>query len=317
MPNTASMPLNAGSIIEYLNGSTCSFFGLPSSSCSTTCILPASTLVDLGVADPLDVLVAQRRLEHRLRVADAAQAEVADVGLGGDEGHRHLVADLAPAQVGFHDERELVGRPEARRALHRADDDRARIGDEAVPAGRQPSRRDRRGRSSACAVRAEPLDLVERELRPGGDDEVVVVQHRAVVELELAALRMQTLRAARIERDALLLQVGRRGEFDVLALAPVDRNPRIRRNEVEIRPVADDGDLVVRRAAVPSSRRPSACRRGPRQLPRCAPFRLLLWSRMPGGLRLSRAGSRGGRHAACTGFAAMRSPAERPDKIST
>jgi sulfide:quinone oxidoreductase len=49
MPNTASTPLKAGSIIENLNGSACSFFGLPSSSCSATCILPASTLVTLAL----------------------------------------------------------------------------------------------------------------------------------------------------------------------------------------------------------------------------------------------------------------------------
>ena len=62
MPNTASMPLKAGSIIEYLNGSSCSFFGVPSSLCSVTYILPASTLV---------VLALQIHLMWRSRIADS------------------------------------------------------------------------------------------------------------------------------------------------------------------------------------------------------------------------------------------------------
>ena len=50
-------------------------------------------LVDLGVDDPFDVAVAHLRFEHALGVADAAEAEMADIGFGRDEGHRHLVAD--------------------------------------------------------------------------------------------------------------------------------------------------------------------------------------------------------------------------------
>ncbi len=64
MPNTASMPLNAGSIIEYLNGSSCSFFGLPSSSCSVTKILPGSTRV---------VFALQIHLMWRSRIADSSR----------------------------------------------------------------------------------------------------------------------------------------------------------------------------------------------------------------------------------------------------
>src|SRR3546814_13779005 len=44
-----------------------------------------------------------------------------------DEGHRHAIAQLALAQVGVEDHRELVGRTETTRALHRADHDRTGI----------------------------------------------------------------------------------------------------------------------------------------------------------------------------------------------
>ena len=64
MPNTASMPLNAGSIIEYVNGSSCVRFSLPSSSNSVTCILPASTFV---------VFALQIHLMWRSRMADSSR----------------------------------------------------------------------------------------------------------------------------------------------------------------------------------------------------------------------------------------------------
>ena len=59
-----------------------------------------------GVGDPLDVAVAHLAFEQALGVADAVEAEMADIGLGGDEGHRHAVAELAAlAQLGVEDER--------------------------------------------------------------------------------------------------------------------------------------------------------------------------------------------------------------------
>jgi hypothetical protein len=95
------------------------------------------------------------------------------------------------------------------------------------------------------AVRSEPFDLVEGELGTGRDDEVIVVEHRAVAQFELARLRMHALHPARIEADALLLEVRSGREFDVAALSPVDRDPRIRRHEMEVGTVADDGDAIA------------------------------------------------------------------------
>ena len=103
-------------------------------------------LVDAGVADPLDVMLAQLALEQALGVADAVEAEMADVGLGGDEGHRHPVAHLGVAQRLVEDEGELVGRAEAGGALHRADDHRPRVGDQRVEGGLGAAARGRPGR---------------------------------------------------------------------------------------------------------------------------------------------------------------------------
>ena len=69
-------------------------------------------------------MLAQRAFEQALGVADAVEAEMADIGLGRDEGHRHAVAHLGPAQRGVEDEGEFVGRAEAGCALDGADDRR-------------------------------------------------------------------------------------------------------------------------------------------------------------------------------------------------
>jgi hypothetical protein len=92
-------------------------------------------LGDLGVADPLDVVVAQVALEHALGVAHAAQTHVADVGLGRDEGQRHLVAQFAALQVLVEDEGEFIGRAKARGCGHGADDGRAGVFDEFLVVG--------------------------------------------------------------------------------------------------------------------------------------------------------------------------------------
>ena len=74
--------------------------------------------------------VAKLRLEELLRVANTVEAKMADVGFGGDEVHRHLVADLAFLEFGIEDENVLVGGAEARCHRCGADNDRAGIVDE-------------------------------------------------------------------------------------------------------------------------------------------------------------------------------------------
>ena len=159
-------------------------------------------LVDAGVGDPLDVVLAQLALEQALGVADAVESEMADVGLRGDERHRHAVADAGVAQRLVEDEGELVGRAEAGGALHGADHHRAGIGDQGVDRGlglqRMIDLADRLG----VGLRAEPLDLVEGEFGSGGDDHVVVVDDPAVVELDAPLRRVDALRALRMQRDA-------------------------------------------------------------------------------------------------------------------
>ncbi len=70
-------------------------------------------LGDARIGDPLDVVVAHFAFEQALGVADAVEAEMADIGLRGHEGHRHAVAEFALAQLGVEDEGEFIGRAEA------------------------------------------------------------------------------------------------------------------------------------------------------------------------------------------------------------
>src|SRR5690606_3896197 len=116
----------------------------------------------LGVADPLDVPLTHGSLQHALGVTDTAQPEVADVGFGCHVGHGHAVADLAPAQIGVHDHRELVGGAEARSALYRTDHDSSRVLHKLVPGllgGFGVA--DMADRLCVSAVRSQALHLVE------------------------------------------------------------------------------------------------------------------------------------------------------------
>ena len=67
--------------IVNFEGSLWIFLAEPSSLTSVASTPSGSHAIDLGVGDPLDVAVAHDRFEHSLGVADAAQAEMADIGL--------------------------------------------------------------------------------------------------------------------------------------------------------------------------------------------------------------------------------------------
>ena len=200
----------------------------------------------LGVADPLDVALAQGRFEHALGVADAAQAQVTDVGLGRHVGHGHLVADLAPAQVGVHDHRELVGRTETRRALHRAHHDGAGGLHELIPGGLGGlGVAHMADRLRVAAVRAQAVDFVERQLGAGGDDQVVVVHPAAVFQLDLVGVGVHPPGALDDGLNAFALECRGDVHLDVLALAPVHGHPGVGRDEMELGRLADHGDRVT------------------------------------------------------------------------
>ncbi len=236
--------------MEYLNGEFVLLLRLAVLVVLGDVHLAGLDLGDLGVADPLDVAVAHRRFQQALGVAHAAEAEVPDIGLRGDEGHRHLVADLAPAQVGVHDHGELVGGTETGCHLHGAHHDMAGILDELVPyLGGLHGVVDMAHRLR-MAVGSEALHFLECQLRSGGDDEKVVVDHSAVGQLDLVPFRVHPLDRCRDEVDLLARQGWADVDLDVVALAPIHGKPRVGRHEVELRVARNDGDLVLRAGAL-------------------------------------------------------------------
>ncbi|MPL80122.1 hypothetical protein SDC9_26015 [bioreactor metagenome] len=201
-------------------------------------------LLHLARGHPLDVLVAQVRFHQPLGVAHPVEAEMADIGLRGDEGHRHLIADLRLAQRGVEDEAEFVGRSIAACALHRADDDRAGLFAEALEGGAgllgMVNMADRLGET----LGAEPLDLVEGQFGAGGDDDVVVGDRTAVDQLDAVLLGVQAGRGDGDEVDVLARHRRRQVDRDVLAVAPADGDPGVRGHEMVLRVLGDDRDLV-------------------------------------------------------------------------
>ena len=82
MPRNGAMPRKAGSIIEKPNGSSRVALTEPSSAISSIVILPGFDLLDPRAGHPLDVVLAHFAFEQALGVADAVEAEMADIGLG-------------------------------------------------------------------------------------------------------------------------------------------------------------------------------------------------------------------------------------------
>jgi hypothetical protein len=199
-----------------------------------------------GARDPLDVLLAHLAFEQTLGVADPVETEVTDIGLGGDKRHGDAVAKFAAAQLGLQDEQEFVGRAEAGCALHGADHHRPRIGRqllERLPRlGGVIDVADRLG----MAVRPEPRNLVECEFRSSGHHQIVVVDRRAVREFDPVFARVHALRALGQQADTLSAHDVDKINLDIAALAPADRHPGIRGDEMIDRSLGDHRQAIVR-----------------------------------------------------------------------
>ena len=73
----------------------------------------------------------------------------------------------------------------------------------------------------------EPGNLVEGEIGAGSDDQKVVADRFAIVELDPVLRRIEALGAFRPQLDAALGEDGRELDGDFIALPPADRDPRI------------------------------------------------------------------------------------------
>ena len=169
---------------------------------------------------------------------------MADIGFGSDEGDRHAVANLAPAQVGDEDEREFIGRAEAGGALHGADHDRAGVLAEGLPAMRTPSRHGRRGRSSWCWLAGRGLRSRRRPAWGRWRSRDSRRRCAAPSPSSTVFLRRVDPRCARRRRKPMpsLRENLRQMDLDVLGFAPVDRDPGVRGHEMEPLRLRDDHD---------------------------------------------------------------------------
>jgi hypothetical protein len=91
---------------------------------------------------------------------------------------------------------------------------------------------------------ASARHLVEGQLRPGRDDEIVIGEPGAVFQHQCVARGVERVDPLGDELDALLFQVGPDRERDRLAFAPTHGQPGVRGHELEIVLRVDDGHLV-------------------------------------------------------------------------
>jgi len=96
------------------------------------------------------------------------------------------------------------------------------------------------------AVGPEALDFIEGKLRTRGDDEIVISDRGAVGGFDRIVLRRHFRHRARLETDAAFGESRREIDLQGFALAPADRNPGVRRNEVIQGILGDAGQPVLR-----------------------------------------------------------------------
>ena len=123
---------------------------------------------------------------------------------------------------------------------------------------------------------AEPGDLVEGELRAGGDHQVVVGDAVAVVQLDPVLGRMHPLGADRDELDALALERRARGRSRCPTASASSRRPTDCSGRSGIAGCWRPRSPCPRGGRARASRRPSACRPGRLRGRQCVPWRLFL-----------------------------------------
>ncbi len=169
-----------------------------------------------------------------------------DVRLRGNEGDGHAVAHAMPAQRRFEYGDVLVGGAEAAGALDAADDHRPRIGDQFPDIGvglfRMIHAADPLG---IARVRTQARHILECAAHARGDDEEIVVDFASALDDEPVVRRIDAIDPSGDESDAVFLEMRASGQNDVFPLAPADRQPRNRGNELEVVRLVDHRDLVL------------------------------------------------------------------------
>src|SRR5215468_7203023 len=94
------------------------------------------------------------------------------------------------------------------------------------------------------AARTETRYLVERQIRTGGDHQVIVVNGAPVLELNAIFMRMDPPGTLLQIADAFLSHHLIEIDLDVRLAPPTDRDPRVRRHEMITWPLADDRQLI-------------------------------------------------------------------------
>src|SRR5450631_2764198 len=91
-------------------------------------------------------------------------------------------------------------------------------------------------------VRTEARHFLKGETRTGGDDKVVITQLLAVIERELGMFCVDLSDGINEPIDTFAIERPLHRHLSLLGRAPTDRDPGVRRRELEIRTRADKGD---------------------------------------------------------------------------
>lgn len=202
-------------------------------------------LLDARVHDAFDPLHLEEHLGHLGSVAETADPEMSEIGLGREIGDLDLVLQAPLLHLVAEVEQELVRRAEARGALNGADDDGTGRLDELLERIARPfGVLEPEERLGMALIRPEARNGREVIHRPGGEHEVVVALASSRIG-DLSGLGIYFRHVGLDETGPLLLVNGFEGKGDVLAVSQPEGKPDQRGHEQELVRFRNNRDLML------------------------------------------------------------------------
>ena len=184
-------------------------------------------LVDLSIAYPLYVAIAQLRFQHGFRVAHASQAQMANIGLAGHIGNRHFVTNFRVAQGFVQNEGIFVRRAKTTGALKRTDNSRPRVSYQFFKVAVAVLSMVKRTNRLCEAVRSCAFNGVESQSWPGGNDQIVITNFFTFRRNQQIGFCINLVYSCAFKADVFLRQVLFNGHGYRTALSPAYRYPGV------------------------------------------------------------------------------------------
>ncbi|OAD22994.1 hypothetical protein THIOM_001182 [Candidatus Thiomargarita nelsonii] len=190
---------------------------------------------DFGIGNPLNMAMTHFGFQHALRIANPPQSQMTDIRLTGDISHRHFITTFRPTQGGINNHRIFIGRTKTTRALNSPNNHWTRIIQQLlIPFISLFCMVYGANRMSKTIKRSGTLHLLKSQLRPCGNDQVIVINSFPICQHYTIFISIDLASRLSNEINSFAFQCRLNGKGNVLALTPTYTNPRIRRDKLKI-----------------------------------------------------------------------------------